>query len=119
MGKHSHWLLLKKHRIPTGNKWYSHVPNVVTETEDVWQSNNLLDKAIKTDRKVNHNRPDMIVIDREEHIWYIVDFTIPMDLHVNPILVEGGVIYPPPLIWFSLNNLETVKVVILPFCSIQ
>ena len=54
------------------------------------------DKAIKTDRKVNYNRPDMVVIDREERMWYIVDFAIPVDLHVNPNLVVGGVIYPPP-----------------------
>ena len=79
------------------------------------------DKAIKTDRKVNHNRADMVVIDREERMWYIVDFTIPVDLHVNPNLVEGGVIYPPPPppIRFSLNNSEMVKALILAFYSIQ
>ena len=78
------------------------------------------DKAIKTDRKVNYNRPDMVVIDREEHMWYIVDFAIPVDLHVNPNLVEGGVIYPPPPpIRFSLNNSEMVKALILAFYSIQ
>ena len=82
VGKHIHWLLLKKHGIPTGNKWYSHVPNVVTETDDgkvtiYW------DKPIKTDRKVSYNRPDVVVIDREENTWYIVDFAIPMDHHVK------------------------------------
>ena len=59
-----------------------HVPNVVTETEDgkvtiYW------DKPIKTDRKVKYNRPDVVVIDREENMWYIVDFAIPMDHHVK------------------------------------
>ena len=34
VAKHIHWLLLKKHWIPSGNKWYSHVPNVVTKTDD-------------------------------------------------------------------------------------
>ena len=82
MGKHINWLLLKKHGIPTRNKWYSHVPNVVTETDDgkvtiYW------DKPIKTDRKVSYNRPDVVVIDREENTWYIVDFAIPMDHHVK------------------------------------
>ena len=82
MGKHIHWLLLKKHGIPAGNKWYSHVPNVVTETYDgkvtiCW------DKPIKTDRKVSYDRPDVVVIDREESTWYIVDFAIPMDHHVK------------------------------------
>ena len=81
-GKHIHWLLLKKHGIPTGNKWYSHVPNVVTETDDgkvtiYW------DKPIKTDRKVSYNRPDVIVIYREENTWYSGDFVIPMDHHVK------------------------------------
>ena len=52
VGKYIHWLLLKKHGIPTGNKRYSHVPNAVTETDDgkviiYW------DKPIKTDRKVS------------------------------------------------------------------
>ena len=77
-----HGLLLKKHGIPAGNKWYSQVPNVVTETDDgkvaiYW------DKPIKTDRKVSYNRPDVVVIDREENTWYIVDFAIPMDHHVK------------------------------------
>ena len=70
------------------------------------------DKAIKTDRKVNYNRPDMVVIDREEHMWYIVDFAIPVDLHVNPKLVEGGVIYSPPppsLIGFPLITRKRLK----------
>ena len=80
MGKHIHWLLLKKYGIPTGNKWYSHVPSVVTETDDgkvtiYWE------KPIKTDGKVSYNRPDVVVIDREENMWYVVHFAIPMDHH--------------------------------------
>ena len=35
MGEHIHWLLLKKHGILTRNKWYSHVPDVMAETDDV------------------------------------------------------------------------------------
>ena len=68
--------------LPAGNEWYSHVPNVVTERDDgkvtiYW------DKPKKTDRKVSYNKPDVVVIDREEKTWYIVDFAIPMDHHVN------------------------------------
>ena len=61
------------------------------------------DKAIKTDKKVNYNRPDMVVVDREEHMWYIVDFAIPVDLHVNPNLVEGGVIYVIAIFQFTAS----------------
>ena len=82
VGKHIHWLLLKKHEIPTENKWYSHETNVATETDDgkvtiYW------DKPIKTDGKGSYNRPDVVVIGREENTGYIVDFAIPMDHHIK------------------------------------
>ena len=32
---------------------------------------------------MNHNRPDAVVIDREENTCYIVDFAIPMNHHVK------------------------------------
>ena len=82
VSKHIHWLLLKKNGISTGNKWYSHVPNIVTGTDDgkvtiYW------DKPIKTDRKVSYNTRDMAVIDSEENTWFIADFAIPIDHHVK------------------------------------
>ena len=75
-------MLLKKHRIPTGNKWYSHVSNVITEANNAkvtiyWE------KLKKTDWKVSYNRPDVVVIDREENMWYIVNFAFPKDHHVK------------------------------------
>ena len=75
MGKHIHWFLFKKYEIPTGNKWYSHVANVVTETDN-GKVTTYWDKLIKTDRKVKYNRPDVVVIDREENMWHIADFTM-------------------------------------------
>ena len=64
VGKHIYWLLLNG--IPSGNKWYSHVSNVTTKTDDgkitiYW------DKPINADRKVSYNRLDVVVIDREEN----------------------------------------------------
>ena len=32
---------------------------------------------------MSYNRSDVVVIDREENTWYIVDFAIPMDHHVK------------------------------------
>ena len=40
-------------------------------------------KPIRTDRKVSYNRPDVVVIDREENTWYVVDFAIPVDYDVK------------------------------------
>ena len=82
VGKRTHLLLLKIHGIPTGNKWYSHVPNVVTETDN-GEVTIYWGKAIKTDRKVSYNRQDMVVIDRVQNAWYILDFAIPIDRHVK------------------------------------
>ena len=38
---------------------------------------------MKTNRKMIYNRLDVAVIDREENMWYIVDFAIPMDHHAK------------------------------------
>ena len=40
-------------------------------------------KPIKTDRKVGYKMPDVVVVDREENPWYMVDFANPMDHHVK------------------------------------
>ena len=32
---------------------------------------------------MKYNRPDVVVTDREENMWYSVDFAIPMDHHVK------------------------------------
>ena len=67
VGKEIHWFLLKKHGIPTGNN--IHVPNVATETDD-GKVTMYWGRPIKTDRKVNYSKPDVVVIDRE-NAWYI------------------------------------------------
>ena len=82
VGKQIHWLLLKKSRILARNEWYSHVPNVVTE-RDGDKVTFYWDKPIKTDWQVSYNRPDVVVIDREENTWYSGDFAIPIDHHVT------------------------------------
>ena len=75
-------MVLKKYGILTGNKWYSHIPNVVTGRDD-GKVTIYLDKPIKTNRKVTYNRPDVVVIDMEEKTWYTVDFVIAMYHHVK------------------------------------
>ena len=67
-------MLLKNYEIYTTNKWYSHVPNVVTKRDDgkvtiYWG---------KKDKKMSYNRSDVQVFDMEKSTWYIVDFAIPV-----------------------------------------
>ena len=79
VGKYIHRLLLKKCGIPTGNKRAQccNRERVDGKVTIYW------DKLVKTDRKVSYNRPYVIVIDREGNTWYIVDFAIPVDYHVQ------------------------------------
>ena len=37
---------------------------------------------------MSYNRPGVVVIDREENTWYIVDFAVPMDHHFKEKEVE-------------------------------
>ena len=77
-----HWLLLKKWNIVCADKWYNHTPEAVTESENgkiviLW------DTTVLTDRKVHHNKPDVLVKDHENRMWYIIDFAVPMDAGVD------------------------------------
>ena len=70
--KHIHWLLLKKCVLPSGNKWYNHVPIVVIKRDDgkitiYWK------ETIKNYKKVSYNRPDVVKTEREDNTWYIVE----------------------------------------------
>ena len=82
VGKHIHWLLLKKFEIAASSDWYKHTPETVTESNDgnvvvYWN------RPILTDRKVRHNRPDIVVIHKKEKLWQIIDVAIPMDHRVK------------------------------------
>ena len=55
--------MCKKFEIECENKWYSHQLEPVLETQ---KCKILLDFAIQTDKKVEHPRPDIVVIDKEK-----------------------------------------------------
>ena len=40
------------------------------------------DKKVTTATVTEHNRPDVVVIDREKKIWTLVDFSVPFDANV-------------------------------------
>ena len=82
IAKRVHWHLCQKYGIPCAAKWYQHVPSSVCETADrnvtIWY-----EMRIETDRKVPNNHPDIVVIDKKDKMWYIVDPTCPMDENVK------------------------------------
>ena len=41
----------------------------------------------ETTQKMEHNRPDVVVVDRVNKLWVIVDFSVPWDKNVES---QGG-----------------------------
>ena len=102
---------MKKWKISCAEKWYEHVPQPVTQSHDgkiviTW------DLEIKTDRKVGHNKPDVLVQDHENRIWYIIDFTVPMDQSIETR--ENGKIHRYIDLATEIRRQHRVKTKIVP-----
>jgi hypothetical protein len=75
---HLHYSICKKLGIETAENWYSHIPKLVTEHEDITV---LWNQGIQTDREVLANRPD-IIIKNKEKTCLLIDVAIPSDRNV-------------------------------------
>jgi hypothetical protein len=82
---HLHYSICKKLGIETAENWYSHIPNPVTEYEDIIV---LCNQGIQTDREVLANRPDIIVKNKNYITCLMIDVAIPSDKNV--IQKEAG-----------------------------
>ena len=67
--------------VKCAGKWFEEVPDEVRSREDgkveIWW-----DKSVETTNKLEHNRPDVVVVDRVGKKWLIVDFAVPWDKNV-------------------------------------
>ena len=81
MGLRVYWELCKKYGVECAEKWFEEVPDTVRRSEDgqfeIWW-----DRPVETAVKVDHNRPDIIVINRQDNEWIIVEFSVPWDKNV-------------------------------------
>ena len=82
VGRRVHWEVCKKHGIDCSEKWFDHTPEKITSTSD-GNVEILWDVEIETGKKVKHNRPDIIIKERERNKWTFVDVTVPMDHRVE------------------------------------
>ena len=81
MGIRVYWELLVKYGFERSEKWYQEVPDPVSITADRryeirW------DQTIPTARKLDHNKPDVVMIDHVEKKWTLIDFSVPFDGNV-------------------------------------
>ena len=79
VGQVIHWKLCQKFNIPCKDKWYDHEPEGVIENDQVKV---LWDFRIQTDHQIEHNRPDVVVLDKIERSCYVIDIACPFDTRV-------------------------------------
>ena len=81
MGTRVYWELCKRFNVQCSEKWFEEVPDTVRRSKDgafeIWW-----DRPIETTVKLDHNRPDIIVINRQDNEWIIVEFSVPWDKNV-------------------------------------
>ena len=79
MGTRVHWELCRKYGIEFSERWYEHVPERVVMDRDkrveiYW------DQTIVGATALEHNRPDVVVVDKRAGKWTLVDFSVPKKL---------------------------------------
>ena len=109
MGKRVHWELCRKYGIECGEKWYEHVPLNVMEGQGVeiyWN------QTIWVHTSVEHNRPDVVVVDHNEKKWYCIDFSVPMDKNV--VKKEDEKLARYEILTQRIRSLHTVRSEVIP-----
>ena len=81
MGLRVYWEVCKQYGVSCAERWYDEVPDTVRRSKDgefeIWW-----DRPIETTVKLDHNRPDLVIINRQDNEWIIVEFSVPWDKNV-------------------------------------
>ena len=81
MGLRVYWELCGKYGVKRHERWYEETPDEIRRSEDgnyeIWW-----DRKVVTPTHMEHNRPDVVVIDRVSGKWILVDFSVPFDKNV-------------------------------------
>ena len=82
MGLRVYWELCGKYGLKRSENWWEEVPDAVRLRDDqkveIWW-----DRKVHTDGpKLEHTKPDVVVVDRENGKWVIVEFAVPFDKNV-------------------------------------
>ena len=71
-----HWAICGKYDIQRDDKWYDHKPEGVIENE---RAKILWDFMIECDHQIEHRKPDIVLIEKESKLCWIIDTACPPD----------------------------------------
>ena len=81
MGLRVYWEICKKYGMKCSEHWYTECPEKVRKSEcgfyEVWW-----DRPVETTKRLEHNKPDVVIIDRKRKLWTFIDFSVPNDKNV-------------------------------------
>lgn len=82
MGLRVYWDLCKRFGMKHSVRWYEETPEDVRISScgkfEIWW-----DKPVHTSKRLDHNRPDVVLIDKANRHWTIIDFSVPNDKNVR------------------------------------
>ena len=82
MGLRVYWEICKKHGIKCSDRWFKEAPEKVRLSKcgryEIWW-----DKKVENPKALEANRPDLVLIDKEQKHWLIIDFSVPNDINVE------------------------------------
>ena len=78
MGLRVYWELCRRYGIKCAWKWFEEEFRVSEDgSYEIWW-----DRSVDTTQKMEHNRPDVVVVDQIKKVWIIVDFSVQWDGNV-------------------------------------
>ncbi|XP_066930545.1 uncharacterized protein [Clytia hemisphaerica] len=110
LAKYLHILLLQKHQLDTNDHiWYNYTPPPVIENH---QTKILWDFSIQTDHHLQHNKPDILILHKNQRRAIIVDIAVPNDSNIANKRIEKIRKYTDLAIELkAMWNLDRVEIV--------
>ena len=108
-----HWKLCQKWGFEAGITWYSHVPERVLENDEC---KILWDFPIQTNKVLEHNKPDIVCVDKKARETLLIDPACPFDHRIlskekEKINNYNGLEYEIKQLW-SMKKVTTVPIII-------
>ena len=111
MGLRVYWELCGKYGIRRSDRWFEETPDTIRVSQDgmyeIWW-----DKKVITAKVLEHNRPDVVVIDKVLKRWTMVDFSVPFDKNVVTKETEKTRKYE--MLATEVTREHTVTTIIIP-----